>query len=99
MKDNLASPRALAQQAFIYACMAGQSETAQVLLDDGVDINAGPNRGATALHEAAYQGNLTMVRYLLSNGADKSLTDKQWNSTPAQWAAWNDHADVAAECA
>ena len=98
LKNELDSPKAIAEQAFIYACMAGQLKVAQQFLDFGVDINACPNRGATALHEAAYQGNLSIVRFLLQNGADQTLVDRQWNSTPAQWAAWNDHHDVAREC-
>lgn len=97
-KSKLDHPRPIAQQAFIYACMAGRFNAARALLDYGVDINASPNRGATALHESAYQGNLPMVRFLLESGADKTLCDEQWKSTPAQWAAWNDYSAVAKEC-
>ena len=97
-KSPLDTPQTIAEQAFIYACMSGQLATAQALLAHGVNINAAPNRGATALHESAYQGNLAMVRFLLANGADRTLCDQQWKSTPAQWAAWNDHTGVAREC-
>ena len=50
------------------------------------DVNARDDDGATPLHQAAWEGNLPMIRRLLDGGADPSLTDGRFGSTPLQWA-------------
>lgn len=47
---------------------------------DGVDRD-----GSTALHEAAYCGRADSVRHLLAHGADPTLRDARFGSTPLGW--------------
>jgi hypothetical protein len=57
---------------------------------DGV----GMNLRATALHNAAWKGNLEMVKLLLDLGADPGLRDPSYNGTPRDWAAHNQQHHV-----
>lgn len=43
--------------------------------------------GQTALHSAAWNGDLRMVELLVSHGADISAVDREHGSTPRTWAA------------
>jgi ankyrin repeat protein len=79
-------PDATLQQALVFACMCGQLEIAQRLLDHGVDVNGGPRKGITAIHEASYQGQIEAVQLLLQRGADPKLRDAMWESTAIGWA-------------
>ncbi|MBI3214740.1 MAG: hypothetical protein HYZ38_13010 [Mycobacterium sp.] len=50
------------------------------------DPNARDEHGATALHHAAWSGDLELIRDLLDAGADSTITDARFGTTPAQWA-------------
>lgn len=50
------------------------------------DPNARDDEDATPLHQAAWEGDLELIRRLLKAGADPSLTDGRFGSTPLQWA-------------
>ncbi len=50
------------------------------------DVNARDDDGATPLHQAAWEGDLALIRRLLGAGADPSLTDGRFGSTPLDWA-------------
>lgn len=52
---------------------------------DELDL-AGGIRGRTALHTAAWNGDLPLVRELLEAGADPTALDDQHHTTPAVWA-------------
>ncbi|MUL67428.1 hypothetical protein BOO86_23340 [Mycobacterium sp. CBMA 234] len=54
-----------------------------VFLDDP---NARDEEGATPLHHAAWNGDLVLIRRLLDVGADPSITDERFGSTPLEWA-------------
>jgi ankyrin repeat protein len=41
---------------------------------------------STALHQAAWEGDLDRIRLLLDAGADSSITDRRFGSTPLGWA-------------
>ncbi|XP_068690996.1 protein phosphatase 1 regulatory subunit 27-like [Montipora capricornis] len=60
-----------------YAATTNDLEEVKMLLESGMaDVNAkNPAEGATALHGAAYEGNVECVQYLLENGADVHLRD------------------------
>ncbi|HZI40970.1 MAG TPA: ankyrin repeat domain-containing protein [Gemmatimonadaceae bacterium] len=50
--------------------------------------------GYTALHAAAFAGNMDAVRVLLANGANVRARDSRWHGTPAGWANYAKHLDV-----
>lgn len=50
------------------------------------DPNALDDEGATALHQAAWAGDLELIRRLLDAGADTTVTDRRFGSTPLAWA-------------
>ena len=83
--------------AFVYACMHGHSEAAQLLLDKGAEINAVPggfDYAGTGLHYAALNGHRAMVEFLLDHGADKTVTDTKVGSTAAGWAEYGQHPEL-----
>jgi uncharacterized protein len=55
------------------AMLSQSSEVAKVLLARGAEVDARMSEGATALHEAALNGDTVSVRMLLDAGADPSL--------------------------
>jgi ankyrin repeat protein len=67
-----------------------QGRLAQVrkLLSGGVDVNARFPRGSqgTLLHNAAFNGDLSMVKLLVAKGADLRALDREHKTTPAHWA-------------
>ncbi|MFT4295907.1 MAG: ankyrin repeat domain-containing protein [Micropruina sp.] len=60
----------------------------------GVDLNALVD-GRTLLHQAAWLGDVEMVRALLDAGADPDIVDREHGTTPLAWAEWA-HADATA---
>ena len=87
-------PLATLQQALVFACMSGHIATARWLLDHGVEVNGGPRRGITALHEACYQGQAEVAHLLVQNGADPTIRDEMWNSTAIGWADGGKQSDL-----
>ena len=67
-------------------------EMSEATSHDGVGINL----AATPLHNAAWMGDLDMVRLLLSLGADPAALDPSYRATPLGWAEYNRQADVVA---
>ncbi|WP_328362874.1 ankyrin repeat domain-containing protein [Mycobacterium sp. NBC_00419] len=50
------------------------------------DPNVRDERGATPLHHAAWDGDLHLIGQLLDSGADPTITDTQYGTTPLGWA-------------
>jgi len=73
--------------AVVWAAELGKGDAARILVGAGFDVNAAERE--TALHQAAFNGNLDMVRLLLDLGADPSITDTSFDSTPLGWAEHN----------
>ena len=69
----------------------------EALLALGFDVNASGGDGCTPLHQSALDGNIELSRWLVARGADRSLTDRRFASTPAGWADHGGHAELAAE--
>jgi ankyrin repeat protein len=69
----------------------------KLLLDAGADLHARCEDGTTALHFAAWRGPAEVVRFLLSKGADRSLTNDH-GATPLQhameWCASEDKEEI-----
>ena len=90
-ESQVPHPDRTMQQALVFACMCGHLEIAELLLAEGVDINGGPRRGITPIHEASYQGQGEVVHWLIQNGADPTIRDEMWNSTAIGWADEGNH--------
>ncbi|WP_431113149.1 ankyrin repeat domain-containing protein [Variovorax paradoxus] len=72
-------------RALVAAVSAEQLESARLLIALGAPVNEQSTAGLTALHCAAYSGNIEMVELLLAQGADPSIIDQE-GKTPAQIA-------------
>ena len=47
----------------------------------GADVNAVDHDGSTALHQAAARGDVEMILYLVSKGADPTIVNREGQST------------------
>ncbi|KAL2897769.1 Potassium channel AKT1 [Bienertia sinuspersici] len=76
-----------------YACQAVEQDNFELLKDVvryGGNVTSAKGNGTTALHVAATQGNSTIVKFLLKQGADMDKSDLHgW--TPRQYA---NHAGI-----
>ncbi|XP_063241048.1 ankyrin repeat and MYND domain-containing protein 2 isoform X2 [Bacillus rossius redtenbacheri] len=71
-----------------HAAYKGNTEIAQMLLDQGADVNSGSHdHGYTALHFAALSGNAELCQLLLMAGAKKDAVNSV-NRTAAQMAGF-----------
>jgi ankyrin repeat protein len=90
--------RAIARRPSQLSTAADEDRFDAVMLmtELGFDPNAtfGPHR-QTALHGAAFRGNLAMVRYLVGHGADPGVEDCSFHATALGWAEHHDHEAVA----
>ena len=72
------------------------------LLEQGADPNAtgwlgGHAKGVTAFHLAASDGLVDIIAMLRKAGANPRALDDLYNSTPAGWARFHGHPDLARE--
>jgi ankyrin repeat protein len=81
----LAQDRAGAGRALIQAIRAGSKSVVIYLSDNGADVNARDEHGATPLMIAAGMGRMEMVKFLLDKGADVNARDKT-GVTALGWA-------------
>ncbi|GIJ73113.1 ankyrin repeat domain-containing protein [Virgisporangium ochraceum] len=77
----------------VWAAARASADTAALLADLGFDVNAYGRGDApveqgweTALHHAAGNGDVDLVRRLLELGADPQLRDGRFQATPLDWA-------------
>lgn len=94
--DLLAADPALMTRArervpdlLLHAAESGRPESIRLLIRHGQDVNDLSCLRRTPLHVAAYANDKAMVDTLLELGADPTITDGEFGSTPAGWA---DHA-------
>lgn len=89
-------PGAPASGLAVVECAAlGETALLLALLDAGVPVDARRDDGATALHQAAIDGDAALAELLLARGADPRLRDDVFDGTPAGWADAGGHADLA----
>ncbi|KAL1505978.1 hypothetical protein ABEB36_005419 [Hypothenemus hampei] len=79
------------ETALTLACCGGFTEVADILLKAGADIELG---ASTPLMEAAQEGHLELVRFLLEYAANVNAVT-QTNDTALTYACENGHTDVA----
>ncbi len=74
-------------EVFVSAASFGHHELVEWLLSRAANVNArsGENR-TTALHSAAWEGDLRMAKILVAAGADLDARDTEHNGTPASFA-------------
>lgn len=78
---------ALVGEALQQATWYGHTDVITCLLANGVPVDTpAPRGGATAMHLAAYLGNVALVDMLLAHGASRDALDTTWNTTPLVWA-------------
>ena len=78
------------ETALTLACCGGFTEVADFLLKAGADIELG---ASTPLMEAAQEGHLELVKYLLENHANVHA-QTQTGDTALTYACENGHTDV-----
>jgi ankyrin repeat protein len=82
--------------ALLFAYVNGRAEAVDVLLEkDGNWSMTGVSNG-TALHRAAWDGDLAMVQRLVTRGADISDRNNPFTATPLSWANHNQQEVVRA---
>ncbi len=74
--------------------LLGDATAAAVLLDAGMDPDRLDHGGSTALHHAAWRGEIDLVGTLLAHGARTDIVDATHQSTPIGWADYNGKAEV-----
>jgi len=65
--------------------IANNLDSIEILIDNGVDVNAIANNGSTPLHQAIVGGNFEAIKKLVELGADLTIKDK-YNRTPPEYA-------------
>jgi len=87
----------ITNNAFVYACMHGHIDAANLLLEKGAEINVIPggfDYAGTGLHYAALNGHRAMVEFLLQHGANRNVKDTKVGSTAAGWAEYGGHMEI-----
>jgi len=67
------------------AAERGDVAAVEKLLDEGADVNARDEGGASPLHAAAFAGHRNVIRLLIKRGADINLEDND-GDTPLGFA-------------
>ena len=71
----------------VHAIEHGDLETVARFLDQRPElVRAHYERGATALHHAAFHGHRSIVNLLIARGADVNARDREHDATPSGWA-------------
>jgi ankyrin repeat protein len=89
--------RGILNNAFVYACMHGHIDAAQVLLKHGAEIDVIPggfDYAGTGLHYAALNGHQQMIEFLIQHGANVNIRDEKVGNTPAGWAEHAGHGQI-----
>lgn len=77
-----------------HAARTNDLEALKLMLAAGLPVNERTQHGGTALHWAAYHGNVSMIREILRHSPPLDAVDSDFNGTPLGWAA---HASKEAD--
>lgn len=91
---NVASRNDMGVMPLHSAAAARELAIAEVLIENGAEVDAPSAGGSTALHRAAQNGQLAMVRLLLEHGARPNPINDE-GVTPRQLARKENHTQVA----
>ena len=97
-----ADPRLIENDEIIMAAVDfDHRDLVRWLLDRGASVNARSAIGSqgTALHCAAFEGNLDMVKLLVAAGADIHALDHEYQGTPEGWARASIEITNNSQCA
>jgi len=89
--------QSIVNNAFVYACMHGHLDAANLLLAKGAQINVIPggfDYAGTGLHYAALNGRRSMVEFLIRHGADVHIKDAKVGGTAADWADYGKQPEL-----
>ena len=89
--------QSIVNNAFVYACMHGHPDAANLLLTKGAQINIIPggfDYAGTGLHYAALNGLRSMVEFLIQHGADVHIKDAKVGGTAADWADYGKQPEL-----
>jgi ankyrin repeat protein len=84
--DAAKSLNADVQRRLVDAAENNHTETVRLMLNAGWPADARGKHGATALHFAAWHGNIEMARELLRHRSPLEATDDDFKMTPLGWA-------------
>ena len=93
--DPAVLPAALAARPGLVAEAVDAGVGPELAVRLGFDVSA-PAGGQTALHSAAWNGDLAAVRRLVELGADTQARDARFGGRPLEWARHAQHSEVAA---
>ena len=71
-----------------------RSDAIRQMVNVGFDVNR--VTGRTALHQAAWHGNISMIKLLLELGADPRIRDRMAFAPPIGWAMHNEKPEAVA---
>lgn len=83
--DINAQDRRLGLTPLLCAVLFGQAETAELLIQNGADVNVRGRDGGTPLHSAAFLGQTGTAELLIRNGADVNAKNHK-GETPSDAA-------------
>jgi hypothetical protein len=91
--DPAVLPAALAARPGLVAEAVEAGASPELAAGLGFGVSA-PHQGRTALHTAAWNGDLPLVRRLVELGADLDARDSAYGGRPVDWAAHAQQPDV-----
>lgn len=83
--ERLGAPRR--GELVAQAVEARKTDGLRLMAELGFDLS--PRTRNTPLHDAAWSGDLELVRLLVELGADTNARDREYDATPLGWAAHN----------
>ncbi len=100
--EIVAAARTARPALVVWAAGQGRAEVVALLVGAGFDVNAFgradlpiEQKWQTALHTAVERDDPALVQRLLDLGADRTLRDRRFDSTPRQWADHLGRTDLA----